>query len=203
MNHNDTLSAPAFKTCSKCKESKSLSEFTQRKTGKQAGTYEGRCKNCLRLTSREYRARHPERAAASRAQTRDKYREQRNAEYRERLAADSEYRKKRNDKSRAWREQNRQHIAEYNATRFDEQPELMRAAIKASGKKSPERIKAHKSVSYAVKMGKFPPAWTMVCEHCQEAQAGHYHHHKGYSQEFKLDVIALCTECHGKAHWVD
>lgn len=202
MPHS-TPQPSALKVCTKCGESKPLSEFTQRKSGKQVGAYESRCKPCMRLTSAEYRARHPERVAESSAQTRDKYREERNEEYRARLAADPEYRKKRNDKSRAWRERNRERIAEYNAARLEEKPDAMRAAIRASGKKYPERIKAHKAVGYAVKSGKFPPASTMVCEHCQEALASDYHHHKGYEPEHKLDVIALCTECHGKAHWVD
>lgn len=198
-----TPSSSALKVCSKCGESKPLSEFTQRKTGKQAGTYEGRCKECLRVTSREYRARHPERVVESRKRTNDKYRQGRNAASRERIASDPEYRKKRNDKSRSWRERNRERIAEYNAMRFEEKPVAMRAAIKASRQKYPEHRKAHKAVAYAVKSGKFPPAWTMVCEHCQEALAAEYHHHKGYEPEHKLDVIALCTECHGKAHWVN
>jgi hypothetical protein len=198
-----TSTSSALKVCSRCKESKPLTEFTQRKSGQRVGTYEGRCKECLRLTSAEYRARHPERVVESRARTQDKYREQRNAEYRDRLAADLEYRKKRNDKSRAWRERNRDRIAEYNAARFDEKPEAMRAAIRASDKRNPNRSRAHKAVQYAVKTGKLPPAWSVVCECCQEAAAANYHHHKGYEQEFRLDVVALCTECHGKAHWVD
>ncbi|MGK2953565.1 MAG: hypothetical protein ACSLEZ_14440 [Thiobacillus sp.] len=130
-------------------------------------------------------------------------RERINAAYRERIANDPEYRKKRNDKSRRWRERNRVRIAEYNAARFDETPEVMRKAIRTSQQKYPERHKARKAVAYAVQSGKFPPAWTMVCAHCQEALAAEYHHHNGYVGEHKLDVIALCTECHGKAHWVD
>jgi len=157
----------------------------------------------MRLVSAEYRARHPERVVESRARTIAKYRDQRNADYRARLATDPEYRKKRNDKSRAWRERKRDHIADYNAARFDNEPEKMRVAIRASERKYPEHRAARKAVYYAVQVGKLPPVWTMVCEHCQEAQASHYHHHNGYVGEHKLDVIALCTECHGKAHWVD
>lgn len=63
-----------------------------------------------------------------------------------------------------------------------------------------ERRIAHGAVNDAVRRGKFPPAWAMVCEHCQEAQAAHWHHHKGYSKEFALDVVAVCVECHVSAH---
>jgi hypothetical protein len=127
---------------------------------------------------------------------------QRNAEYRARITNDPEYRKKRNDKSRRWRERNRARIAEYNAARYEEKPEYLYQATRSYIQRNPERRSAHKAVSYAVKVGKFPPAWTMVCEHCQEALASQYHHHNGYLGEHRLDVIALCTECHGKAHWV-
>lgn len=201
---SDSISQPsALKVCNKCKQAKPLSEFTQRKSGKRAGTYEGHCKECMRLASAEYRAQHPERARESCARSAEKNREQRNADYRVRLAADAAYRKKRNDKSRRWRDQNRQRIADYNAKRFDDQPEAMRSAIKSSQRKYPERHSARKAVNYAIQVGKLPPASTLVCAGCQEAQAAHYHHHSGYSEEHKLDVIALCTQCHGKAHWLD
>lgn len=124
------------------------------------------------------------------------------ARYQAQFAADPEFRAKRNNKTRQWRENNRDHIAAYNAARYDQEPELMRAAEKASEKRHPERISARKAVRYAVTSGKFPPASTQVCEMCQEALASHYHHHKGYAKEYRLEVVALCTECHGKAHWV-
>lgn len=187
MPHS-TPQPSALKVCSKCGESKPHSDFRHHKTGRMAGAPRSTCRECDLAIARAYKARNRERL---------------NEEYRLRIANDPGYRKKRNDKSRAWRERNRQHITEYNATRFEENPEAMRAAIKASDKKNPERRKAHKAVYYAVKVGKLPPAWSMVCEDCQESAAANYHHHKGYSEEYKLDVIALCTECHGKAHRVN
>lgn len=202
MSHSNPQPS-ALKVCSKCGEAKPLTQFTQRKTGRQAGSYEARCKECMRAASAAYRSQFPERAAEASRRSNDKTREQRNIEYRDRIAKDLEYRKKRNDKSRAWREGNREHIAQYNAARYDDDPQRMRAAVKSSHAAYPEHLKARKSVAWAVKAGTFPPAWTMVCERCQEAQAAQYHHHKGYDPEFKLDVIALCTECHGKEHQSD
>jgi len=134
--------------------------------------------------------------------TTENKRVQRNAEYRARIANDPEYRNQRNEKSRRWRERNRAHIAEYNAARYEENPEYLYRAVRSYIERNPERRAAHKAVAYATKVGKLRPVWTVVCEHCQEAQALHYHHHNGYDQKHKLDVIALCTECHGKAHWV-
>jgi hypothetical protein len=157
----------------------------------------------MRLATADYRARHPEWVIESRAHWKEKYSEKSNAAARARLAVDAEYRKKRNDKSRAWRQRNRDHISDYNAARFETEPEVMRAAIRSSQRKYPDRHSARKAVAYAVQVGKLPPPSTIVCASCQEAQAAQYHHHNGYSEEHRLDVIALCTECHGKAHWVD
>lgn len=60
---------------------------------------------------------------------------------------------------------------------------------------------ARGAVNDAVRRGKFPPARTMVCEGCKEAQAAHWHHHKGYAASVRLDVIALCMDCHAKEHY--
>lgn len=130
-------------------------------------------------------------------------RERINAAYRERIANDPDYRKKRNDKSRRWREKNRGHITEYNAERYAENPEYLYTAVRKSEQKHRQHYLARKAVWYAVSVGKLPPAWSMVCEICGEAQAAHYHHHHGYDIEHRLDVQPVCTECHGKAHWVD
>lgn len=75
-----------------------------------------------------------------------------------------------------------------------------REVIQRHNDSHPGRITARGAVNDAVRRGKFPPAWTMVCEECKEAQAKHWHHHKGYDDEYKLDVIALCAACHG-ATW--
>lgn len=107
-------------------------------------------------------------------------REKLSAKGRERRT-DPVYAENRARKRKQWLEQNQAHVHAYGRS---------------------QQAKARDAVRYAVQCEDFPPASTQVCEHCQEAQARHYHHHKGYSQEFKLDVVALCTECHGKAHWV-
>jgi hypothetical protein len=180
------------KRCTKCGEFKPLSEFTQYKTGRQAGSYSSWCKRCAAVHAAAYRAAHPERPKQKQSPTK-------NAKYRERIANDPEFREKRNNKSRAWRERNRAHIATYNAERYANDPEYLRAASRASKEKYPERDQARYAVKTAVRQGILPPACAMVCERCQEAQAGDWHH-PDYSKP--LDVQALCTECHGKEHWV-
>ena len=81
-------------------------------------------------------------------------------------------------------------------------PEKRRQAVKEAKARNPQRVKAHGAVNQAIARGDIPPAYSVVCESCQEAQAKHYHHHLGYAQEHWMDVVALCTTCHGKAHRV-
>lgn len=63
----------------------------------------------------------------------------------------------------------------------------------------PEKYKAEKAVNNAIAVGKLPKANTLQCHYCP-AQAEQYHHHKGYAQEYWLDVIAVCVKCHSKLH---
>lgn len=67
-------------------------------------------------------------------------------------------------------------------------------------RRHPDRRIAYKAVNYTVKSGRFPPVNTMVCEVCDEALACAWHHHNGYDAEYRLDVIAVCKECHIKEH---
>lgn len=62
-------------------------------------------------------------------------------------------------------------------------------------------VRARVAVGTAVTRGHLPPAWTMVCSVCQEAQAAHWHHHNGYGKDHWLDVVPVCRDCHGKEHW--
>lgn len=89
---------------------------------------------------------------------------------------------------RAWEEKNPEKVTQYRNTTIG---------------RYPERARARQAVRSAVYLGKLPPAWTMVCEGCQEALAAHWHHHRGYAEEFQLDVIALCATCHGQEHRMD
>lgn len=173
----------ALKVCTKCGESKPLSEYYIHKTGRLSGKPFSRCAECLRTIRREGRDKHAE-----------------NASYRQKIASDPEYRKKRNDKSRAWREENRVHIAEYDRRIRAEMEGRATFYNRQWRERYPERVRAHYAVAHAVRVGEIPPASTLICEHCQEAQAANYHHHNGYEPEFWLDVVALCTECHGREH---
>lgn len=175
MTHS-TFGAPAVKTCTKCGQVKPLSEFYFHKSGRKAGKPWGFCKECDQARGRKYREAYPERFAevhrAYRARNRDRMR----ARYYE-SAKDPEFRAKRAAWTRRWRQEKRKSFQVSNKL-------------------------AYYAVRNAVRRGDFPPATTMVCEVCQEAQAKQWHHHKGYAPENFLDVAALCVDCHGKVHRV-
>ncbi len=57
-----------------------------------------------------------------------------------------------------------------------------------------QKIKARNAVCHAVRDGKLTPANQLKCI-CGN-QAEQYHHHKGYTMKFRLDVIPLCVGCH-------
>lgn len=62
--------------------------------------------------------------------------------------------------------------------------------------KNPHKIKARTEVKKAIINNKLPHPTTLQCS-CGE-QAQQYHHHKGYSPEYWLDVVPICIKCHRK-----
>lgn len=64
-----------------------------------------------------------------------------------------------------------------------------------------ERVAARRAVQWRARAGILPLPNTVVCEVCNEALACEWHHHNGYSPEHRLDVIAICKECHIRAHY--
>ena len=101
---------------------------------------------------------------------------------------------------RVWRERNREWYLKYKAEYDANYRERRREQARTARAKYPQREMAHTAVRRAVQRGDLPPAWVMVCDICQEAQALEYHHHKGYEESHWLDVVATCLECHGLQH---
>jgi RNase P subunit RPR2 len=61
---------------------------------------------------------------------------------------------------------------------------------------SPEKVKAHSLVNNKVAYGEvIKPT---ICEHCSAESYKLQAHHTDYSKP--LEVIWLCTKCHGKQH---
>jgi len=61
--------------------------------------------------------------------------------------------------------------------------------------KNAEKLKARSAVNHAIRDGKLPDPTTLRCE-CGKS-AMEYHHHKGYDESNRLEVIPVCVECHG------
>ena len=57
------------------------------------------------------------------------------------------------------------------------------------------RAASRAAVNKAVKCRRLPHASSVACVHCGK-QACHYHHHRGYEFEHRLDVLPVCQECH-------
>jgi len=64
---------------------------------------------------------------------------------------------------------------------------------------NPQKIRARNKIANEVFMGRMPSATECLCVHCGNPAIG-YHHHKGYSEEYYLDVIPLCKQCDLDAH---
>ncbi len=60
-----------------------------------------------------------------------------------------------------------------------------------------DRLKrrANAAIHNEVAQSRMTPVINLKCSWC-EKQASHYHHHKGYDEIYKLDVIPLCVSCH-------
>ena len=66
-------------------------------------------------------------------------------------------------------------------------------------KNSPDNYKAYNAIAGAVARGELVYANTLPCaaqlEHCT-GDAMEYHHHNGYDEEHKFDVVPVCSTCH-------
>jgi hypothetical protein len=61
--------------------------------------------------------------------------------------------------------------------------------------RNPEKHLARRALQYALKTGKVVKP--NVCALCGKPDKLQAHHHRGYAEEFRLDVTWLCSPCHG------
>ena len=119
----------------------------------------------------------------------------------------SDWSKKNRDKdrenTRKKYKKHREKRLEYFRERHANNSSLFRKRVREYRESSPEKYKAHNAVTNAITRLDLPHASGLVCESCQEAQAQQYHHHNGYAPEHVLDVVALCTTCHGEEHRIN
>ena len=84
----------------------------------------------------------------------------------------------------------------YTATEHGREMKRQKAARYRDN--NPEKERARKAVSDAVRRAVLPRVSSVQCAHC-EKQAQTYHHWS-YLQEHHLDVVPLCRKCHTAEH---
>lgn len=145
-----------MKTCSRCKEEKSLSLY--RKNKSKVDGYDYMCKKCRNRYDREWR----------KGKGKVKY-----YTYHRKYESTSKYKNKKK--------------------KYRRKPEVMerqRVRVKEDYKKYPEKMKARHLASRL--------SSPTNCERCKKKNKKLHKHHYDYSKP--LDVIFLCTICHGFVH---
>lgn len=76
--------------------------------------------------------------------------------------------------------------------------EVVKERVKRHRNAHPEKAIARRKLSKAIETGRIVPLKN--CEHCGTTEKQIQGHHWSYEPEHWLDVIWLCTTCHGKEH---
>lgn len=166
------------KTCSKCRETKPLSEYHKDKRNAD-GLY-GHCKSCHYAMTQTYA--HTEKGKESIRQSAKANYEERGGREKSRI---------RNAKPSSIEKR-----AEYRQTE---------AGKEAQGRKDAKRrqeqiqkLRAKDAVNNAIKRGALPLVNTLKCARCDN-QAEEFHH-ESYAMEDFLRVTPLCKSCHAKTY---
>ena len=180
-----------LKRCTTCKIEKSLDCFYPRKNRPHGCT--SQCKECRKKTTARWNQsddgkkyyRERQRNVVKTPKWKTWY-----AEYKQRAAV-REARRQQAKKRRATPESQAARLVYLRSTKGKETTRRTAENAKKSGKAA-----ARKAISNRTRRGKLPKASTLMCACGQPAK--HYHHHKGYAKNNHLDVIPVCTACHGK-----
>ena len=93
---------------------------------------------------------------------------------------------------RTWRDRNPERVRAYSRAYQKNNPEKINASQRAWKKKNPEKCNAQYLARRLVSLGS-------ECSLCGSVE-GLERHHPDYSKP--LEIITLCTSCHGKVHRV-
>lgn len=167
------------KRCTKCGEEKPATpEYFHRKRARISGLRSD-CKTCVSAYNAEHREERQAYGAAYCA-----------AHRAERKAASAAY-------YASHRRQRKAYAAAYNVSERGVARDARRRA------KSPEKIRARTAVGNAIRDGVLTRG---PCESCgltprivNGRQRIEAHHHNGYDEDHRLDVVWLCVTCHGAA----
>lgn len=173
-----TSSAPATKTCSKCREVLPLSEYYKDKR-RYDGLYP-HCKACHYKMTHAYEQTERGKFVTSKSKSEAYW--TRGGKGKARALSSKE----------GYRERRKQ----YEKTEAGK--EASRRKMEKRQREHPEKLKAKTAVRNAVKRGDLPAVRTQLCKEC-DAGAREYHH-ESYERERWLDVIALCKRCHAATY---
>lgn len=95
--------------------------------------------------------------------------------------------------TRRWRQRNRTRANEQARAYVERNRDKRNAQSRASSERHPEKKAARKELDKAVRRGEIK---RLPCGDCGATKA--HAHHEDYSKP--LDVMWLCTVCHGKRH---
>jgi len=175
-----------MKTCTKCKESKELSEFA--KDCKIKSGLKSRCKACQTIDRREYRERNREKINADRKAYRETHKEQLKA-------SKDKWVNSNRDKVRAY---NNQYVKGKTRTNEDRRKanEYKREYNKRPGVK--HKCKARYNLTNSVSLGHTVKPNT--CEICGVHDNSLHGHHWSYEEVNWLSVVWCCNDCHVQIH---
>lgn len=186
MQPHSTPQPSALKVCVDCNESKPAAQFSKNRNSKDGlNSY---CKPCASARYKLWREQNQEKRSAYMREWHQANLEHETSYKRERYRSNEVHRRHVLELGRAYRQRNADDVRQRHWQ-----------GKKAKGFQN-DMTRARTTVNRAVRRGILPPAWSMVCDGCQEAQAAHWHHHQGYERQNWLNVVSLCLDCHGKEH---
>lgn len=105
------------------------------------------------------------------------------------------------DRNRSNKDERNKKQIERSRERYHSDPDYKRSVLETKDayiKRNPEKRKANVAVGNAVRDGRLVKH--NKCEHCRTTEKSIEAHHWSYEPEHWLDVIWLCTTCHGEEH---
>ena len=180
------------KRCAACKDEKALSEFG--KSPRHRLGVKPCCKPCTAKYQKDYFQTKSGKAAQTRGNRSPKGRT-RTLRYQqtEKFKAAA----KRYAQSEKGKKKRKEIKDRYLKTTKGRAMQLRR--LRNTRLRHPLAVKARAAVSRAVRRGDLRAIKTQTCQGCGK-QAVYWHHHKGYTSQYWLDVIALCHMCDQVAH---
>ena len=176
-----------MKTCTKCGVSKLEADFSP--DSRRSDGLQSQCRECKNAYKRARYANDPDYREPYKAAKRAYYAS--NPDYQERTKAYS--------KTERAKETRRQYSQTARAKQLASKHSRARWSKIRLDPEAKAKIRARRAIRYDIHKGYRPAASELDCAICGKP-AAHYHHHLGYADDHRRDVIALCGDCHRSIH---